>query len=425
MTAQRLSADVSDGADVDDLLLSAPDPLEAARQHVAEEALTDGTTGRVGLELEFHLVDLVHPDRRPTWAEAHRLAESIGALPCESAVTLEPGGQIELSTPPGDDAVAAITALQADELVLRERLRQSGFGAAPLGTDLARPVARINPSPRYQAMESHFAARGCGDAGKEMMSATAALQVNLDAGPAAGWADRLSLIRAMVPMLVAASSTSPYLGGWSSGWHSMRQGTWQGIDHGRSDPVPLGEPSEAWATYALNAPVMFVREGSELVPVTERIPFAQWLRGGAPFGRRPGMADLDYHLTTLFPPVRPRGYVELRCLDAAPDRWWPALAALTVTLVDDPVAADAAAELCAPVADSWETAARHGLHDEAMRRAVVSCAELAAARCAPAVKTEVEAFVELLHSGSSPSEQLRSRVEAADPFVVLEEEAHA
>ena len=48
------------------------------------------------------------------------------------------------------------------------------------------------------------------------------------------------------------------------------------------------------------------------------------------------MADLDYHLTTLFPPVRPRGYVEIRCLDALPDRWWPALAALTATLVDDP-----------------------------------------------------------------------------------------
>ena len=49
-------------------------------------------------------------------------------------------------------------------------------------------------------------------------------------------------------MLVAVSSTSPYLGGESSGWHSMRQGTWQGIDHGRSDPLPRGEPTEAWAT---------------------------------------------------------------------------------------------------------------------------------------------------------------------------------
>ena len=63
------------------------------------------------------------------------------------------------------------------------------------------------------------------------------------------------------------------------------------------------------------------------------------------------MADLDYHLTTLFPPVRPRGYVEIRCLDALPDRWWPAIAAITATLLDDPVAADVAAEPCAPVAD--------------------------------------------------------------------------
>ena len=89
-------------------------------------------------------------------------------------------------------------------------------------------------------MEQHFDALGCAGAGKEMMTATAALQVNLDAGPAAGWSERLSLIRTLVPMLVAASSTSPYLGGHTSGWHSMRQGTWQGIDHGRSDPVPRG-----------------------------------------------------------------------------------------------------------------------------------------------------------------------------------------
>ncbi len=379
----------------------------------------------MGLELEFHLVDLARPERRPTWPEATALAHSIGPLPSRSRVTLEPGGQIELSTPPAEDVVSSVAALRADREVLRAQLREAGFGAAPLGADLARPVARINPGARYRAMEEHFDALGFAGSGMEMMSATAALQVNLDAGPASGWEDRLALIRSMVPMLVAASSTSPYLGGTTSGWHSMRQGTWQGIDHGRSDPVPLGEPTEAWATYALNAPVMLVQEGLELMPVTERIPFAQWLRGGAPFGRRPTMADLEYHLTTLFPPVRPRGYIELRCLDAAPDRWWPALAALTVTLVDDPVAADAAAELCAPVADSWETAARHGMHDDAIRAAVIACAELAARRCAPAMKVEMEAFVELLHSGSSPSEQLRRQIETTSPLAVLEEEAHA
>ena len=426
MTAQRLTGTTAPEARaVDDVLLTSADPLGEARRHVAEAALSDGTVGRVGLELEFHLVDLVHPARRPTWAEAQRLAEGIGPLPSRSLVTLEPGGQIELSTPPADDVVSAVAALRADRQVLGRRLREEGFGAAPLGADLARPVARINPHPRYHAMEMHFDALGCAGAGKEMMSAPAALQVNLDAGRAAGWADRLTLIRTLVPMLVAASSTSPFLGGRSSGWHSMRQGTWQGIDHGRSDPVPRGEPTEAWAGYALDAPVMLVSAGGQLRPVTSRVSFADWLRGSAPFGRRPSMSDLDYHLTTLFPPVRPRGYVEIRCLDALPDRWWPALAALVVTLVDDPVAADEAAVLCAPVADAWHTAARAGLDDPQVRAAVQGCADLAARRVPAGLRAEVEDYAELIASGRTPSGELRRRVGQADPFVVLEEEAHA
>ncbi|MET0838039.1 MAG: glutamate-cysteine ligase family protein, partial [Marmoricola sp.] len=106
MTAQRLTNMEAPASDLpEDLLLTSSDPLEAARRHVAEAALTDGPGGRVGLELEFHLVDLAHPAQRPTWAQALELAEGIGPLPHHSPVTLEPGGQIELSTPPGDDVV--------------------------------------------------------------------------------------------------------------------------------------------------------------------------------------------------------------------------------------------------------------------------------------------------------------------------------
>jgi glutamate--cysteine ligase len=426
MTAQRLTTAVAPGRSLaQDPLLVSSEPLETARRHVAEASLIDGPVGRVGLELELHVVDLVQPARRPTWAEMTRLAEGIGPLPSQSRVTLEPGGQIELSTPPAPDVVAGVVALRSDVEALRARMREEGFGVAPLGADLARPVARINPGARYHAMERHFDALGCAGAGKEMMSATAALQVNLDAGPASGWTERLSLIRTLVPMLVAASSTSPYLGGRSSGWHSMRQGTWQGIDHGRSDPMAGGEPTEAWAAYALDAPVMLVDSGGQLRPVTSRVSFSDWLGGRAPFGRRPTMIDLDYPLTPLFPPVRPRGYLEIRCIDALPDRWWPALAVMVTTLVDDPVAADLAGELCAPVADSWSTAARDGLADPAIRRAVTACADLAARRAPEALRSEAEAFAELLASGRTPSGELRRRIEQADPLVVLEEEAHA
>src|SRR3954464_9848372 len=98
MPAQRWTSAPTPGRDLpEDPLLVSADPLETARQHVAETALSDGPVGRVGLELEFHLVDLVHPARRPTWAEAKRLADGVGPLPSGSLVTLEPGGQIELS----------------------------------------------------------------------------------------------------------------------------------------------------------------------------------------------------------------------------------------------------------------------------------------------------------------------------------------
>ena len=405
--------------------LGAADPTEIARAHIAASALTADEGGRVGLELELHLVDLAHPEQRPSWARARALARDVGPMPRGSSVTLEPGGQIELSTPPAEDVVAAVEALRADRAALRSRLREAGYGAAPLGTDPARPVERVNPGARYLAMEQHFDALGCAGSGKAMMSGTAALQINLDAGPEAGWETRLERIRALVPMLVALSSTSPYLGGTASGWHSMRQGVWQGIDHGRSDPMPRGEPTQAWATYALRAPVMLVRDDETMRPVTHRVSFGEWLAGHELFGRGPGLEDLDYHLTTLFPPVRPRGYLELRCVDALPDRWWPAVAALTATLVDDAQASDEAADLCAPVVDRWEGAARHGTRDPAVARAVTGCVELAARRCPPALKAEVEELAELVTSGRTPGGEVRRRVEETSPLAVLLEEAHA
>ena len=413
----------------DDVLLSAADPVEAAREHIMAAALHESPGGRVGLELEFHLVELRRPSRRPSWVEVQELVAHLPAMPCGSRITLEPGGQLELSTPPQDDLVAAVTSLRADRAVLHAALAQAGYGAAPLGADPARPVRRINPAGRYVAMEEHFTALGCAEPGKAMMSATAALQVNLDAGPAANWPQRLELIRDLGPVLVAASATSAYLGGRSSGWRSMRQQAWHGIDHSRSDPVSAGgDPRAAWAAYALNAPVMLVRDGAAVTPVTERVPFRAWLRGAAAVPRRPTIADLDYHLTTLVPPIRPRGYLEIRCLDALPDRWWPALAAFTVTLVDDELAADRAGEICAPVRgalpSSWSVAARDGLSDRALRTAVQGCAEIAASRCPPELRAEVESLAELAARGATPGDELRARAAHDGPLAVLEAEAH-
>ncbi len=161
-------------------------------------------------------------------------------------------------------------------------------------------------------------------------------------------------------------------------------------------------------------------------PVTRRVPFAAWVTGAAPLaGRRPGAADLDLHLTTLFPPVRLRGFLELRCLDAVPARWWPGLAGLVVTLLDDPQAAAVAEEACQPVAGAWTTAARDGLQDPALARAATRCAEVAAARCPSGLRDRVGDYAELVAAGRSPGDELAGRAAQTSPLRALEEEVHA
>ena len=90
-----------------------------------------------------------------------------------------------------DDPVAAIAAMTADRAVLRSAFAQAGLGLVLLGADPLRPAKRVNPGDRYRAMEEFFIASQTGDAGAAMMTSTASVQVNLDAGPRDGWADRV------------------------------------------------------------------------------------------------------------------------------------------------------------------------------------------------------------------------------------------
>lgn len=401
---------------------------EDAHAHVAAQALASSPIGRVGLELEFHVVDLARPQRQVPWADLADLWSTLSTMPGGSQVTVEPGGQFELSTPSAADVGAAIAALRADRAVLAAAAAAAGLGLASVGADPAREVARLNPADRYAAMETHFDALGCGVAGRAMMSATAALQVNVDAGPGTGWARRLRRLESLGPVLVALSACSPLLAGRASGWRSMRQQLWGDIDPSRCGPLSGGaEPAQAWAAYAIAAPVMLVRDpvSGAAVPVTARVPFSEWVAGVHSIGRRPTFADLDYHLSTLFPPVRPRGFLEIRCLDAVPNRWWPALAALAVTLTDDERAADLAEDACAPVEGRWTVAAREGLHDRTVSRAARRCVEIAAERCPEQLRPEVEAYAEMVSRGRTPGDDLRELAARRGPLAVLEEEAHA
>ncbi len=388
--------------------------LTAAAERITSSCLADSPVGLVGLELEAHCFDVADPTRRPGWQELCGVIKSASDLPFASRVTVEPGGAVELSTPPVPGPVAAIDALMADREVLRAVFEDAGLGLVLLGADPLRPPHRINPGPRYQAMEQYFHAANTGAAGAAMMTSTASVQVNVDAGPADGWADRVRLAHALGPTMVAIAANSPLLAGSFSGWRSARQRVWSLLDTARCGPI-LGangdDPASDWARYALRAPVMLVHGSSTAEPVTDYVAFADWVDGQAELaGRRPTAADLDYHLTTLFPPVRPRRWLEIRYLDSVPDALWPALVFTLVTLLDDPAAAEVAADATEPVATAWDIAARVGLADTRLQASATRCVQAVADRAPPALRDSMQRLVRMVEEASCPGDEFAERV---------------
>ncbi|MBI3225066.1 MAG: ergothioneine biosynthesis glutamate--cysteine ligase EgtA [Mycolicibacterium cosmeticum] len=382
---------------------------------VAEDCLRDGPVGVVGLELEAHCYDVGDPTRRPGWDEIGDAIESVPALPGGSTITVEPGGAVELSGPPAAGVSAAITAITADRDVLRGAFAARGLGLVLLGTDPLRPAQRIHPGARYQAMERFFARSGT--AGAEMMTSTASIQVNIEAGPREQWADRVRLAHALGPVMIALSANSPLLGGQFTGWRSTRQRVWGQIDAARCGPV-LGQngddPGADWARYALRAPVMLVRvagRDGQAEAATDWATFADWADGRASLGGRlPTDADLDYHLTTLFPPVRPRQWLEIRYLDSVPDDVWPAVAFTLATLMDHPAAAQIAAQATEPVATEWDLAARVGLADPRLQAAAVRCVGAAAEHAPEQLVEPMQRLLRNVTAGRSPADDFSDRV---------------
>jgi glutamate--cysteine ligase len=303
--------------------------------------------------------------------------------------------------------------MNRDQAVLRSAFAEAGLGLVFLGADPLRPPKRINPGSRYRAMEQFFAASRSGDAGAAMMTSTASIQVNLDAGPQDGWAARVRLAHALGPTMIAIAANSPMLCGEFTGWVSTRQRVWGQMDSARCGPI-LGasgdDPGTDWARYALKAPVMLVHN-PDAVAVTQWVPFADWVDGRALLGdRRPTIADLEYHLTTLFPPVRPRQWLEIRYLDSMPDAFWPAVVFMLVALLDDPVAADIAAEAVEPVATAWDAAARVGLRDRRLYAAANKCVAVAAEKAPTGLTDVMQRLIRCVEQGRCPGDDYSDQV---------------
>jgi glutamate--cysteine ligase len=208
-----------------------------------------------------------------------------------------------------------------------------------------------------------------------MMTSTAALQVNLDTGHDHDDAcRRWRLLHDLAPVLIATFANSPLHAGRDTGWKSGRQQVWQRLDLERTTMPQGTHPAAAWADYALAAHLMLRRRDGDDWRIDYGTTFRDWVTSDDP----PTTADLELHLTTLFPPVRPRGWFEVRYLDAQSTTWWPVPMAVLTALVDDPAASATADAACRGV-DDWAAAARDGLAAPGVQAAALACLDAALA----------------------------------------------
>ena len=340
--------------------------VAAAREVIHRIAAPCSSGPAVGLELEWHTYPAGNRAARCDIDRLQSLCAEL-VLPGCSSITFEPGGQVELSSPPDQTVAQACDRLAEDADVLLAALGSDGIEAVAAGCDPHRDAVRTISHPRYAAMEEYF--DRAGPAGRQMMCGTAALQVNIDAGadPAARWA----LVHAVGPALAAAFATSA-----APGHASERLATWLAMDRTRTgSAMGCGDPGRDWAAFALDARVMLLRlDGERWGCVGDDLTLAGWLEHGHD-GVWPDESDVAYHLTTLFPPVRLRGWLELRFLDSLPAPWWRAAAVTTATVLADEEVATGVAEVARHhgVADRWEVAACEGLDHAGLAAVALAC----------------------------------------------------
>ncbi|CAN5700366.1 ergothioneine biosynthesis glutamate--cysteine ligase EgtA [soil metagenome] len=340
---------------------------------VRHQCFAPAQAGRVGAELEWLTVSCADPAAMVDLHALRAATTGTGSLSGGSRLTFEPGGQLELSSAPCSDVGALCAAMEADLGVTAQAAAGVGIELVGFGSDPSRVPRRLVGGPRYQAMEAYLRADG-GD-GVAMMCSTAALQVNLDIGLEATQLGRWRRAQALGPVLVAAFANSPFTAGTPNGLHSRRASIWSTIDRSRTAPVDLGggDPVRAWVGYALAARTMFVRASAHhFEPVLPPLPFGQWMDQGHELGY-PTIDDFEYHLSTLFPPVRPRGWLELRRVESLPGPWWRAAVAVTTALLDDDDAAEAATRACVGTGELWTDAARNGLSHPVLAASAHAC----------------------------------------------------
>lgn len=281
------------------------------------------------------------------WAPIHEQGHIIGLTLNGANVSLEPGGQLELSGAP-------LETLHQVRDELSEHLREveavaSGIGAGFFGLGVA-PVwthedMPMMPKGRYRLMTDYMGK--VGTLGTQMMYRTCTVQVNLDYASEADMVQKLRVSLALQPVATALMANSPFLEGKPNGHKSWRSRIWRDLDPARTGMLPFafeeGMGYQRYVDYVLDVPMYFVyRDGQYINALGQS--FRDFLNGRLPAlpGEVPTLSDWADHMTTVFPEARVKKYLEMRGADAGDRAHLMALPALWTGLLYDQSALDAA-----------------------------------------------------------------------------------
>jgi glutamate--cysteine ligase len=267
-----------------------------------------------------------------------------------ASVTLEPGGQFELSGAPQLTDVAAVAELDAHIAELLPLADAAGVaflgcGFRPLGTWADVPWV---PKGRYAIMREYLPTRG--SLGVEMMKRTATVQANLDYTSEADAMAKLRMSIALGPFVTALFAASPLVDGKPGGYQSFRAACWLDTDPDRCGTLPFvfrdGASFADYAEWALDVPLFFIYRHKRYI-TAPGVTFRRFMAEGYA-GERATLADWELHLSTLFPDTRLKQYVEMRTADAGPLSTVRALASLWRGWLYDAEAERAATALVSP-----------------------------------------------------------------------------
>jgi len=278
-------------------------------------------------------------------------AGNVIALTLDGAsITLEPGGQFELSGAPLYTLHQTCAEVHNHLAQVKAVAKEMDVGFLGLGFDpkWRREDVPIMPKGRYRLMLDYMPTKG--NLGQDMMLRSCTVQVNLDFGSEADMVQKFRIALALQPLTTALFANSPFTEGKPNGFLSFRSQIWTDTDPDRTGMLPFvfdGDMGyEAYANHALDVPMYFVyRDGKYLDARGQS--FRDFMAGRLPAlpGEKPTLKDWEDHMTTLFPEVRLKTFLEMRGADGGPWASLCAMPALWVGLLYDQGAQDAAWDL--------------------------------------------------------------------------------